>query len=155
LVVENSVQPLFSQLAAKDVLSPLDVLRMPLLLKPILDLIAGLVAATDAQPVERGRSILGSNDFHDVGVLQFIVEGHHFAIDLSAYATMADLGMHSVGKVDGYRARRQIDDVTAGGKNENLVGEEIDLEIIDVFLGIARIVLPIQDGPDPGIDLFE
>ncbi len=52
-------------------------------------------------------------------------------------ATVADIGMHSVGKVDRRRTARQSHDPALGREHVNLVREKIDLNVFEKLGGIA------------------
>jgi len=84
-----------------------------------------------------------------------MVEGDHAAVDPGSHAAMPHLGVNPIGEVHRGRLVGQVDDVAAGGEDEDLVGQKVDLQMLDVLLGIPRIGLPIQDGSYPGVDLPE
>ena len=73
-----------------------------------------------------------------------------FAVYLSADAAMAYVRMDTVGKVDGNSPLGQVDDVAPRRKDEDFVGEGVELEGVDEFLGIARI-LPFEEVAEPAI----
>ena len=61
---------------------------------------------------------------------------------------MADVGVDAVGKVDGDRTLGQVDDVAPRRKNEDFVGKGVELQGVDEFFRIAR-VLPFQEVAQP------
>ena len=57
--------------------------------------------------------------------------------------------MDAIGKVNRRRAAGQIDDLALGREDEDFIAEQIDLERLDKLLGVARVVLPVQNLPQP------
>ena len=126
-----------------------DVLLPPLLLKPLADLVAGLVGLADLHPVTAGAvGRLGGDDLHDVAVFQGGVEGDHAAIDLGARHVVAHGGVDVIGKVDGCGPGGQVDDVAPGGEHENLVGEQVHPHGTHEFLGV-HVLLALQQLTHP------
>lgn len=95
-----------------------DVFFAVFLLEPAADLRAAFGAADDVQPVQAGLAHFGRNDFDDVAVLQFIIQGDDLAVDLGADAAVADVGMDAVGEVDGNSPLWQVDDVAPRRKTK-------------------------------------
>ena len=54
---------------------------------------------------------------------------------------MPDLRVDVIGKVDGVRAFRQVDDIAARRKDKDLVGEYVELQCLEEFLRIIVFLL--------------
>ena len=67
-------------------------------------------------------------------------ERRHRTVDLGADAVVTDLGMNGVGKVERCRAGTKRHDLALGRKDENLLVEQIDLQRVQVFLGVRNLV---------------
>ncbi len=63
---------------------------------------------------------------------------------------MTDLGMHQIGEVQRGGAIRQRLDVPFGGKGEDLVRKQIDLNRLEKLGRILDIFLLIEQLPQPG-----
>ena len=61
--------------------------------------------------------------------------------------------MDGVGEVDGRRAGGEVRHVAARGEDEHLVGEHVDLEGVDKFLGV-RIFLIFEEAAHPFVVLL-
>ena len=84
-----------------------DVFFASLLLEPDADLLGGARGFDEGQPVAtRTVGTFRGQHFDDVAVLQLVIEGDHAAVRLRPNATMANLGVDPVGKVDRSRAGR-------------------------------------------------
>ena len=81
-------------------------------------------------------------------------ERGHRTVDLSADAMVAHLGVNGVGKVERRGAGTKRHDLALGRKDENLLIEEVDLQRMQVFLGIGDFVgsRPIERMLEP-VDL--
>ena len=101
-----------------------DVLLPALLLEPLADLVAGLVALADLHPVPAGAvGGVGGDDLHNVAVLKLGVKGDDAAVDLGSGHAVAHGGVDGVGKVDGGGPGGQVDHIALGGEHKHLVGE--------------------------------
>ena len=67
-------------------------------------------------------------------------ERGHRTVDLSADAVVAHLGVNGVGKVERRGAGTKCHDLALGRKDEDLLIEEVDLQRVQVFLGIGDLV---------------
>ena len=131
-----------------------DVLLALLALEPLLDLGAGLVGFAEIEPVA-GRTLggFGGQDLHDVAVFQLDVVARDAVVDLGADHRVADAGVDGVGKVDRRGAGRQGDDLALRREDEDLVVEHIDLEGVDIVLGVGLLLI-LQQTADPFKFLF-
>ena len=127
-----------------------DVLVLQFLLVELPDFRLGLRGFDDFEPVTAGSlAVLLGDDFHKVTRVERRIQRHDSAVDLRADALVADRAVDAIGKVEGRCALRQIDDFALRRKDEDFIAEQIDLERLDEFLGIARVVLPIQNLAQP------
>ena len=92
-------------------------------------------------------------DLDHVAVFELVVERDDAPVDLGADHGVADGGVDGVGEVDGRRAGGEVRHVAARGEDEHLVGEHIDLEGVDKFLGV-RILLIFEETAHPLIILL-
>ena len=67
-------------------------------------------------------------------------EWGHRTVDLSADAVVADLGMNGIGKVEWRGAGTKCHDLALGRKDEDLLIKEVDLQRMQVFLGIGDLI---------------
>ena len=67
-------------------------------------------------------------------------ERRYRTVDLGADAVVADLGMDSVGKVERRRTGTKRHDLTLGRKDKDLLIKEVDLQRMQVFLGVGDLV---------------
>ena len=124
---------------------------LPLLpLEPLADLGPGLVALGQLHPVPAGAfGVLGGDDLHNLPGLKLVVKAHDAAVDLGPGHGVAHGGVDGVGKVDGGGPGGEVDDLRVGGKDENLVGEEVHLQTADELPGLG-VLLVLQQAADPG-----
>ena len=127
-----------------------DVFRPLFLFEPLPDLVARLSRADDLHPVA-GRAVGrgGGQDLDDLAVLDHAVDRNDHAVDFGADHLVADLGVDGVGKIDDRRALRQGDDVALRRKDKDLVVHDVDFERPEEFLGIAGVVLGLDELGDP------
>ena len=81
-------------------------------------------------------------------------ERRHRTVDLGAHAVVADLGVDSIGKVERRGAGTKRHDLALGRKDKDLLVEQVDLQRMQVFLGIGNLVRrrPIERVLEP-VDL--
>ena len=88
----------------------------------------GLLGFNDLEPVHAGALGGGrGDDLHPVPRFQLRIQRHHFPIDLSAHAGVADVGMDAVGKVQGGSAPLHGNNIALGGKEEHFFREKVGL----------------------------
>src|SRR2546422_3156807 len=80
---------------------------MLLLADPLPDLMAGPGRLHVCEPVARGFRLLARHDLDRVAVLEGAVQRRDPAVDASALAVLADLGVHGEGEVDRRRPRSE------------------------------------------------
>ena len=113
------------------------------LLEPdqVLDLVAGVRGDDEVQPVA-ARLVAGlRDDFDDVAVFEAGAERHHLAVDARADALVADVGVNRVGEVDRRRAARKRLDLAFRREGVDLLGIELDLQVLDELLRVAHLLL--------------
>ena len=64
----------------------------------------------------------------------------HRTVDLGADTVVANLGMNGVGKVERCRAGTKRHDLALGRKDKNLLVKQVDLQRVQVLLGIGDLV---------------
>ena len=67
-------------------------------------------------------------------------ERSHRTVDFGADAVVTDLGMNGVGKVERCRAGTKRHDLALGRKDEDLLIEEVNLQRMQVFLGVGNLI---------------
>ena len=67
-------------------------------------------------------------------------ERGHRTVDLSADAVVAHLGVNGVGKVERRGAGTKCHDFALGCKDKDLLVEQIDLQRVQVFLGVGNLI---------------
>lgn len=95
---------------------------------------AGVGGEDFVEPGLLGGLVLASEDFNYVAVFEFFVEVTHFAIDFDADDVVADFGVKTISEIKREGALREVDDVTFWSINEYFVGEEVELEFLEVDL---------------------
>ena len=106
------------------------------------------------QPAGVGLGVAGGDDLDAVAVAQFGAQRHQLAVDLGRHAAVADVGVHRVGEIHRGRAARQRQDPALGREDVDLVGEEVDLHVLEEFLRVARLVLDLEQRLQPAVGLL-
>ena len=128
-VLERLVQ---QPLAELDGFAALQVLEV------VPDRRARLGGDDEIHPGRVRRRALGGDDLDRLAVAQRRAQRHEAPIDLRRDAAIADVGVHGVGEVDAGRAARQAADFALGREHVDLVGEQVDLDALQEFLGACR-----------------
>ena len=100
-------------------------------LEEVADVRARLAGAHVREPGRVGLGVRGGDDLDAVAVAQLGAQRHQLAVDLGRDAAVADVGVHRVGEVDRGRAARQRQDLALGREDVDLVGEEVDLDVLE------------------------
>ena len=79
-------------------------------------------------------------DRHHISIAQLRAQRAFTAIDLGRDGGVSQLGMNRVGKVQRGRAGRQGDQITLGGKAINLVGEHLELGVLEKLVRVPALV---------------
>ena len=125
-----------------------DIFFPVFLFKPAAYFRAAFRTANDFQPVQAGFPCFGRDDFDNITVFEFIIERYDFAINLGPHTMMADFRMNAVSKINGNRSLGKVDDITPRREDKDFIGKCVELQGIDKFFGIARI-LPFQKIAQP------
>src|SRR5690606_28357819 len=141
--------PRLAQLALEQLLPELDRGRGLFALDPVADLLARAGSLDEREPVTRRPLLRVRRDLHRVAVLQLARQRRDAAVDLRAGAVRAHLGVHREREVDGRRTLRQLLDVALRREDEDLVLEQVDAQELEELLGLARLLLPLQDLAEP------
>ena len=109
--------------------------------------------AGDRQPLPGGGRRLGlrADDLDLVAILQIGHQRRMAAIDAAADAAVADVGVDGIGEVDGVGTLRQGDELALGGEAEDLVGEQLELGMLEEFLGIVAFREDVDEAAEPAI----
>ena len=91
---------------------------------------ACLAGGHKGEPARVGAGMGGGDDFNLIAVLQFGAQSHQLVVDLGGNAAVTDVRMHGIGKIDAGRALRQIQNLALGREHVNLIGEEVDLDVL-------------------------
>jgi len=83
----------------------------------------------------------GGHNFDLITVLQSGAQRHELMVDFGCDAAVADVRVHGIGEIDAGRALRQIQNLALGREYINLIGEKVDLDMLQEFDGIARFFL--------------
>jgi hypothetical protein len=84
------------------------------------------------------RACSGRGDYLDgLPALQRFRERRQAAVDATGDTAVAQFRVHRVGKVHGGRAARQFHDVALGREHVDLVGEQVDLDVLDKLQTVA------------------
>ena len=129
----------------------LDGLGAALLGEPLADLVAGLGALDEAQPVAGGAGVVGFRGQHldGVAVLKLGVERHQTAVDARAHRPVPDFGVHGVGEVHRRGIGRQRDDLALRGEHVDLGRAQILLERAKELVRVRGLAGPIGELLDP------
>ena len=88
--------------------APDDVVFLHLALEPLVNLILGLGALHNAQPVPAGSlGVLGCDDFQLVTILNHIFDGHQLAVDPGSHHLISHRAVYTICKVNGSGAAGQ------------------------------------------------
>ncbi len=85
----------------------------------------------------------------DVAVAQHVAQGNDAAVYFRAGAGVPDLGVNGVGEIDRARTGRKHDHAALGSEAVNLLGIEIHFERGHELAGIAHVLLPFDELPQP------
>ena len=133
-----------ARLLLEQLASELDRARLLFRVNQVLDLVARARRRGEVEPVT-ARPVPGlRDDFDDVAVLEARAERHDLAVHPRADALMADIGVNRVGKIDGRRAAWQRLHQTFWREGVDLLGIQLDLEVLDELLRIADFLLVFE-----------
>src|SRR6185436_11270330 len=115
----------------------------------VLDFVPRVRRVDEVQPVAARLVAGGRHDLDDVAVAEVGAERHHLAVDARADALMSDVGVHGVREVDRRRAARERLHLPLGRERVDLLGVELDLQVLDELLRIAHFLLVLDQLPHP------
>ena len=128
----------------------------PVLLQRLEELadLAARPSGLDVVQPRRVRVGIGRRDDLDlIAVRQLGRERDQFMVDPRRHAAMADVGMHGVGEVDDRRAARQRQNLPFGREDIDLVGKQIDLDVLEKLGRILRRALQFEQRLQPFVHL--
>ena len=137
-------QSLYQQLAAK-------ILRLGMRqrLEVMADLGACAPSAHETQPGRIGAGHGRSDDFHHIAIFQLGAQRCLLPIDARRHGAVAHIAVDGVGKVDYRRAARQRQDPAFGRKHIHRIGEQVYLDVVPEFGGVAGFVLDVEQRLQP------
>lgn len=86
------------------------------------------------------------HDLHDVAIAQSGAQRTFTPIDLRRHRGVAQLGMHRIGEIKGRCARRKRNQVALRREAIDLVGEHLELGVLEEFVRIAALVEDFHEG---------
>ena len=89
------------------------------------------------------------DDLDDVAVLEAGAQRHHLAVHARANTAVADVGVNGVREVHRRRAARQRLHLAPRREDVDLLGIEVDLQVVDELLRVADLLLPFEQLPHP------
>src|SRR6266446_8116279 len=110
-----------------------------------------LAGDDEALPGRRRGLRLRGDDVDLIAVGELGAQRHQPAIDFRADASIADLGMHGIGEVDGRRAARQGDQVALGRETEDLVLEHLELGMLEELLRARSMLENVKQLAQPAV----
>ena len=100
----------------------------------LAELLAGVGGGDFGEPgLFRSLIFVGKN-LDDVEVVELFVKVANFAVDLHADDVAADFAVEAIGEVEGEGTLGEVDDVALWGIDENLVGEEVQFQLVEIDL---------------------
>ena len=91
----------------------------------------------------------GGDDFNDIAVFKFRLQGSHLPIDPHTLSAVPDLAVHCIGKIHHRGPSGQRHDFALGGEDIHGIGEKIDFDMIPKLSGIKGLVLYVQQRLQP------
>ena len=114
---------------------------------------ARLAGDRQSLPGSRRCLGLGADDLDLVAILQIGHQRGVAAIDAATDAAVADVGVNGIGEVDGVGALGKRDEVALGGEAEDLVGEQLELGVLEELPGIVAFREDVDEAPQPAIGI--
>ena len=106
----------------------------------------GTSCAGKVQPLcawVRGR---GRDDVHGIAARQLSAQRDRFTIDFAGSNLVANVCMDGIGKVHRGRTTGQRHDLAFWGKDVDGVREQVNLDVLQEFTGVASLALDIKQG---------
>ena len=93
-------------------------------------------------------------DLYLVTTIQLMTQGHELMVHLRADAVAAEEGVDGEGKIEGGSSRRHRLDFSLWGEDEDLRGEEVQLDGVEEVHGVGLwVVEDLLDGAQPVVEL--
>ena len=144
-----SVQPEAPRFLLEDAASELDAAGLLRCLDEVADLVPRAGGDDETEPVAARVVVRLRDDFDDVAVFQLRTERHHLAVDPGADAAMADVGVDGVREVDESRAAGQRLHFAFRREGVDLLGVEVQLQVLDELLRVADLHLELEELSHP------
>ena len=89
------------------------------------------------------------HDLDDVAVPEPRAKRHHLAVHACPDALVADVGVDRIGKIDGRGIAGERLDLPFRREDVDLVGIQLDLQVLQEFLRVADFLLPLEELTEP------
>jgi len=132
-------EPEGQQFLAQQPLAELRRFLVPHGAQEVADLAARAAGLDVVQPGRIRCRLRRRDDLDHVAVAQLGAQRDQILIDARRRAMMANVGVHVVGKIDHRRAARHGHDLAFGGEYVNVVGKEVDLDVLEELGRIAAL----------------
>ena len=106
-------------------------------------------ALDDLEPVLGRRLRRGGDDLDRVAGFEAVLQRDDLAVDLGADAFVADVGVDGVGEIQRRRSVESWRTSPFGREDENVLGEEIDLDGLQKLVRIRKVLVPLEQAVDP------
>ena len=106
------------------------------------------VAKLRVQPVAAGFRLTRCNNLDFVTVLNFVGQRHYAAVDLGAAASMADLSVYVISKVERCGAGGHLGDVTFRADRIYAILENVVTNLVEQFVTLVRWFEHVSDETD-------
>lgn len=110
----------------------------------------GVARGYHIDPLHFGRLSVGREHLDGGAAFEFLTNGHVAAVDASAYAAVAYVGVDVVGKVKHSRLRRQTVEVAFGREHVDFFLHRLGGQIVGEFLLVAGLE-GVADGSQPRV----
>ena len=94
------------------------------------------------------------DDFDDVPVAEAGAERHHLPVHPRADTLVPDIGVNGIGEIHWRSVAWKRFDLPLRREDVDLLRVEIDLQVLQELLGIANLLLPFEELPQPDEILF-
>src|SRR5690606_16149013 len=115
----------------------------------VADFRARAAGAYVVEPLRIGAGCGRGDDLDRVAAAQFGAQRNEFVVDLGRHGLVADIGVDGIREIDRRGATRQRDDLAARGEYIDGVREQVDLDVLEEFAGIARLALDVEQRLQP------
>src|SRR5690606_21712186 len=126
-----------------------DGFGLALVLEGMADVAARLAGSDEIEPGGIGPCARSGDDLYRLATFQWLGQWRQAPVDGTGNAAVADAGVHRVGEVHRGRALRQFHDPAPGREDVDLVGEQVDVDVLDELQRAACMLLQFQHTFEP------